>query len=582
MTKHTRSTPAAALATVLVLGLTACSTSEPSGTTALEHNPGAVGVIGGIPKRGGTLTIQSSQDFTHLDPARNWVMPAMDFGTRLLYRTLTTFKAKPGKEGTEIVPDLAVDLGKPSHGGTVWTFTLKEGLQYEDGSPIRAQDIKYNVERSFSPALTGGPDYARRYLADSKDYSGPLEGEHLSSIETPNDRTIVFHLNRPVAEFSYIATLPTFSPVPEQKDRGARYDLRPFSSGPYKIAKYARGEKLVLVRNTYWDPHTDPVRKAYPDKIVVEMVRDGEQIDDLLIASEGDDASSVQWSGMQPESVTAVLGKEKVTSRLSAQITGCTDMLHLNTSRPPFDNPTVRKAMQYAVDRTAQVKANGGSALNEIATSYLPSTLTQGHTYNVLNVPPEGDPDKAQELLAEAGKGNGLTVHLSIPTGDLAQAQALKKDLDTVGIQVRIQMEDPSNYYDVIGNTKEAPEMVIGGWCPDYPSGSTFIPFVFDGRAIKEEGNQGNFSQFRDKEVMKRIDEITALTDLTKANQAWVELDKKIMQKAPAIPLLWERKPLLVGENIAGAFGHPVWSGQLDYAVIGLKDPARSTNSLKN
>lgn len=572
MTKHSRSVLAASLAMALALGLAACSEETP-GSTALEHNPGAVGVIGGTPRRGGTLTIQSSQDFTHLDPARNWVMPTMDFGTRLLYRTLTTFKARPGEAGTELVPDLATDLGTPSRGGTVWTFTLKKGLKYEDGSVVRAQDVKYNVERSFSPVLTGGPDYARRYLADAQGYTGPLNGEHLSSIETPNDRTIVFHLNRPVTEFSYIVTLPTFSPVPQRKERGSKYDRRPFSSGPYKISEYVRQKKMVLVRNEYWDPQTDPVRKAYPDKIVVEMVRDGEEIDHLLIASAGDAGSSVQWADVQPESVPKILASKDAKSRLSAHITGCTDMLSLNTSRPPFDDPTVRKAMQYAVDKTAQVEANGGPALNEIATSYLPPTLTQGETYNVLDVPPEGDQEKAKKLLEESGESGGFTVRLSVRTGDLSRAQAIKKDLNGIGVNVRIQLEDPADYFDVIGDTKNSPDMVISAWCPDYPSGSSFIPFVFDGRTIKAKGNQGNLSQFRDKETMERIDDITAMTDLDKAEQAWVELDKEIMKKAPAIPLLWERKPLLVGDNIAGAFGHPVWSGQLDYAVIGLKNP---------
>lgn len=118
--------------------------------------------------------------------------------------------------------------------------------------------------------------------------------------------------------------------------------------------------------------------------------------------------------------------------------------------------------------------------------------------------------------------------------------------------------------------------MTLTGWCPDYPSGSTWIPFVFDGRTIKDKGNQGNYAQFRDDATMKRIDEINAMADAKQANQAWIDLDAEIMKKSPSIPVLLERKPLLVGPNIAGAFGHPVWTGTIDYATVGLKDPSKS------
>ncbi|GAA3644492.1 ABC transporter substrate-binding protein [Streptomyces chitinivorans] len=579
MTKLLRTTLATTLSVCLAAGLGACSTDDDPREGLAQHTPGAVGIVGGTPQRGGTLTVLADQDFPHLDPARNWVMPAMDFGIRLLYRTLVTFKAEPGRGGTEIVPDLATDLGRPSQGGRVWTFTLKKGLKYEDGSPIRAQDVKYNVERSFAPQLSGGPDYARRYLAGTEGYEGPLDGEHLDSIETPDDRTIVFRLNRPVSEFSQIATLPTFSPVPPAQEKGTRYDLRPFSSGPYKIEKYSKRERMVLIRNPHWDPATDPVRKAYPDKIVVRMGRNGAHIDDRLIASEGEDASSVQWSDTQPDSMPELLAdtsKSALRKRLVAEITGCTDMLHLNTSKPPFDDSTVRKAVQYAINREDQVATRGGPALNEPATSYLPPTLTGGDRANPLDLSPTGNPGRARELLAEAGLKQGVNADFTVSREDTARAQAIQKDLSHIGINVRIQIVDPAVYFDTIGDTRKAPDMSLSGWCPDYPSGATFLPFLFDGRTIKEKGNQGNYSQFRDGETMERIDEISVMADATQANQAWRELDRQIMRKSPAIPLLWERRPLLVGNNIAGAFGHSVWSGQLDYAVIGLKHPEKS------
>ncbi|MCB5165521.1 ABC transporter substrate-binding protein [Streptomyces bambusae] len=578
MTKRTQLALATTLVAALALGVTGCSDSDKGKNGGKPRsNPAAANdgkILGGTPVKGGTLTVLSNQDFSHLDPARNWVMPAMDFGTRLLYRTLVTFKAEPGKAGSELVPDLATDLGKPSNGGRTWTFTLKDGLKYEDGSPIKAQDIKYNVERSFSPDLTGGPDYAARYLAGTKGYTGPLEGKHLDSIKTPDDKTIVFELNRPVAEFSATATLPTFSPVPQAKEKGTQYDSRPFSSGPYKIESYDRDKKLVLVRNEHWDAGTDTVRKAYPDKFVVVMGLKGGQIDDRIIASAGPDASTVAYADMRPESAPKVLPKADVKSRLLAESQGCTSMLQLNTSRAPFNDPKVREALQYAVDKESVVTASGGPALNEIATAYLPSSLTGGVQADTLKIAPSGDPEKAKELLKAAGKEK-LKVSLTVSSGDKGVAEALQQGLGRAGVQVVIDTVDPGAFYDIIGDTTTAPDMTYSGWCPDYPSGSTFLPFVFDGRTIKVKGNSGNYSQFKDDATMKRIDEVSALDDAQLARQGWIDLDAEIMKKAPAIPVLLERKPLLIGTNVAGAFGHPVWSGAIDYATVGLKDPAK-------
>ncbi|OKK22683.1 ABC transporter substrate-binding protein [Streptomyces sp. CB00455] len=578
MTKRAPLALATTLVAALALGASGCSDPKKDAAAAGAPNPaaGSAGkVLGGAPVKGGTLTVLSNQDFAHLDPARNWVMPTMDFATRLLYRTLVTFKAEPGAAGSELVPDLATDLGTPTNGGRTWTFTLKDGVKYEDGSPVRAQDVKYNVERSFAPDLTGGPDYAARYLAGTEGYKGPLGGKHLDSVKTPDDRTIVFELARPVAEFSATATLPTFAPVPQGQEKGTRYDARPFSSGPYKIESYDRDKKLVLVRNEHWDPGTDTVRKAYPDRFVVVMGLGGGQIDDRIIAGEGADASTVQYADMRPESASKVLPAPAVKARLLAESQGCTEMLYLNNSRAPFDDPRVRQAMQYAVDKEAVITAGGGPALNEIATAYLPPALSGGKQADTLKIAPAGDPAKARELLKAAGKEK-MKVSLSVSTGDKAKAEALQQGLSRAGIEVVVDTVDPGAYYDVIGDLSTTPDMTLTGWCPDYPSGSTWIPFVFDGRTIKDKGNQGNYSQFRDEATSKRIDEINAMADARQAGQAWIDLDAELMKKSPSVPILLERKPLLVGPNIAGAFGHPVWTGTIDYGTVGLKDPSKS------
>ncbi|MFF8377955.1 ABC transporter substrate-binding protein [Streptomyces sp. NPDC015661] len=580
MNQRTR-TMATALVTTLALGMTGCSGGGKSGGSPDRKNPATStngSIVGGTPQKGGTLTVLSNQDFTHLDPARNWVMGDMDFGTRLLYRTLLAYRAEPGAKGGQLTPDLAEDLGVSSNGAKTWTFRLKPGLKYEDGSPITAQDVKYNVERSFSPDLPGGPDYAARYLVGAEGYQGPAKGKHLDSVKTPDARTIVFELRKPFAEFPYATVLPTFAPVPASQDKGPQYDNRPFSSGPYKIDSYARDKQLVLVRNTHWDPKTDAVRKAYPDRIVVTMGLKANQIDDRLIAAAGTDASAVAWDKLRPESTPKVLTKPEVRARLLAESSSCTEMVQMHTGRAPFDDVKVRQAVQYALDREAILTASGGPALNDPATALMPASLFGGKQPDTLKIPLTGDVEKAKQLLKEAGKADGFSTSITVSNGDKSVGEAIQQSLGRAGIKVTIETVDPSAFYDTIGDTKNRTDLVYTGWCPDFPSGSTFLPFVFDGRYIKEKGNSGNHSLFRDDATMKRMDAIAAMTDAARANEAWQELDGEILAKAPTAPVVIERRPLLLGTNIAGAFGHTSFGGQIDFATVGLKDPSKSAS----
>ncbi|MFE9368576.1 ABC transporter substrate-binding protein [Streptomyces sp. NPDC006711] len=582
MNKRIRTALAAAVVAALTLGAVGCSGEKhasgggPGGTNPALANVGKT--VGGTPVKGGTLTVLSNQDFTHLDPARNWVMNDMDFGIRLLYRTLVTYKAAPGTGGSELVPDLATDLGTSSNGARTWTFHLKQGVTYEDGTPVTAQDIKYNVERSFSPDLPGGADYAARYLTGAEGYQGPGQGKHLDSIQTPDDHTIVFELRKPFAEFPNATVMPTFAPVPKARDTGPKYDNRPFSSGPYKVESYQRDKQLVLVRNTHWDPNTDPVRKAYPDRVVVTMGLKATQIDDRMIASQGADASAVSWGALRPESAPKVLPVAEVRSRLLAESTNCTDMVQMHTGRAPFTDVRVRQAMMYALDKDAVLTSSGGPAFNDPSTAYMPATLFGGKQPDTLKIPATGDIAKAKQLLKEAGKPGGFETKMTVSTGDKGRAEAIQESLAKAGIKVTIETVDPSAFYATIGDVKNRTDLVYSGWCPDYPSGSTFLPFVFDGRYIKDKGNSGNHSIFRDEATMKRMDEIAAMTDAKAADQAWQRLDGDILAKAPAIPVLVRRWPLVVGKNIAGAYGQTSFGGQIDYATIGLKNPSTSGN----
>ncbi|MCQ4084830.1 ABC transporter substrate-binding protein [Streptomyces sp. RB6PN25] len=528
---------------------------------------------GGSAEKGGTLYVLSSIDLEHLDPARNYVTSSEDV-SRLIYRTLTTYAAAPGEAGGKIVPDLATDTGRPSDGARTWTFTLKPGVRFEDGRPITSEDIKYGVERTFAAELPEGPPYARMWLAGGNAYKGPYKDKTgLASIETPDYKTIVFKLNRPVADFGSAVSLPMFAPVPPDKDTGVGYDARPFSSGPYKIASFEPHKALTLVRNPYWSAATDSVRKALPDKIVIDLNLDPAVVDQRLIAGQGQDADAVAFEPIGPASVGPVMANPAVRQRLVIGESINTRFISINTTHKPLNDVRVRQAIEYALDKDALRTARGGPIAGDIATTLLPPSTPGFVPDDPYPSPGEkGDPAKAKALLAEAGHASGLSLTLdapATPTGE-AQAQAVQASLGQAGIKVNINAIATSAFYSTVGNTSQEHDLVIAGWTPDWPGASTYLPIVFDGRQITAQGNN-NYSQYNSDKVNTRLDQIAKMTDPAAAATAYGQLAKEIMQDAPVVPFLWDKAAILIGPHVTGAYGHIAYVGRLDLVSLGLR-----------
>ncbi|WP_230210115.1 ABC transporter substrate-binding protein [Streptomyces kaniharaensis] len=555
----------AALALTAALGLlSAAACGGPNGA-------GAAGDA--APTKGGTLHVLSSIDLEHLDPARAYVTSTQDVG-RLIYRTLTTFAPAPGPAGGQIVPDLATDTGRPTDGSRTWTFTLRDGVKFEDGRPVTSKDVKYGVERTFAAELPEGPPYARLWLAGGDTYKGPYpDRAGLASIETPDERTVVFHLNRPVADFGSAVSLPMFAPVPQDKDTGVGYDNRPFSSGPYRIDAFEPKKRLTLVRNPSWDPATDTVRKGLPDKVVIDLNLDPAVVDQRLIAGQGEDANAVALEPIGPASVGRVVNDPQLKKRLVTGESINTRFLAVNTRHQPLDDVRVRQAIAYALDKDALRTTRGGPIAGDLATTLLPPTLPGAAPEDPYpSQDGKGDPDKAKALLAEAGHASGLELTLDTPAtaGGKAQGEAVQASLARAGITVKINEISSSAFYSTVGSPARQHDLVIDGWTPDWPGASTYLPILFDGRLVTAEGNN-NRAQYDSPEVDTRLDEIAATGDPAAAQRAYGELAKRIMRDAPVVPFLWDRAAVLVGPNVAGAYGHTAFVGRLDLVSLGLR-----------
>ncbi|MFI9242833.1 ABC transporter substrate-binding protein [Streptomyces sp. NPDC053086] len=530
------------------------------------------------PHKGGTLTVLNSEPQSDFDPARLYTSGGGNVPS-LVFRTLTTRNRENGAAGAEVVPDLATDTGHPNKDATVWTYTLKKGLKYEDGTPITSADVKYGIERSFASELSGGAPYLRDWLVGAAGYQGPYKDKKgLSSIETPDSRTIVFHLDKSEGEFPYLATQTQFTPVPKDKDTGTKYESHPVSSGPYKVVKNENdGEHLVLERNPNWSAATDAERKAYPDTIDVRSGLDSSVINQRLSASQGTDAAAVTTdTNLGPAELAKVSGDKELAARVGTGHFGYTNYIAFNPTVKPFDDPKVRQAIAYALDRSSVVNAAGGSALAEPATTFLPDQKSFGHTpYDPFPAGRSGNAEKAEELLKQAGHKNGLTITLTHSNDKNFEtspeiATAIQDALKKAGITVKLQGLEDNDYRDKIHSVKTEPGFFLAHWGADWPSGGPFLAPIFDGRQIVKDGANFNTGLLNDKSVNDEIDAINKLTDLDAAAARWGALDKKIGEKALVVPLFHPVYKRLYGEDVKNVVISD-WTGVLDISQVAVK-----------
>lgn len=553
------------------LALSACGRGSAGGSAGAAATS--------TPQKGGTITLLQTTEFSHLDPVQGYDTGVANLN-QLLYSNLTGPDSVKGS--SKIVPMAATDLGSHNSDASVWTFHLKDGLSFSNGKPITSKDVKFSVERSFEPKLAVGDSWARTLIKAPKSYKGPYQSGDLDSIETPDDKTIVFHLTEPFPEFSSAVSMGSFAILPDDPkaitvtsvDQSA-----PITSGPYEVKAYKRGSELVLVRNAHWKDGSDAIRKAYPDEIDFKFGLDAQTIDQRMLSDQGADVDAI-GNQIVGASTVSKLQQPQVKSRVVRGIRGCTGYLALNTTKSILKDVKVRQAISYAISKKQVQDADGGPVITDIATTMLPPNTPGRKKFDLYpSTGEQGNVEKAKQLLQEAGVKAGTTLVLdtSNASGNSRSvniSEAIQQSLKTVGITVKINLIDASSYYQTIGTIAKQHDMAYTGWCPDWSSGSTFLPPIFASSSIYPTGNQ-NVSQFSDKAVDARIAEIGKVTDTDKANTEWSDLDKQILEQAPVVPLLYENNVQIVGSNVGGVYSDPQFAGGVNFATMGLLDPSK-------
>ncbi len=545
-----------------------------AGTTpAVKYDDSATGPATPIQgaKRHGTVTGLQEAAWRHLDPQRNYEAESMSIGSALLYRSLTGY-VSDGSGRLRLVGDLATNTGVSTEDGRTWTYQLRPGLKFQDGTPITAGDVAYGIARSFAPEVDEGPRWIQNWLvgtgAMSADFRKEWAGPYRTGRDAPPGVTVIdkttlrFTFVKAHPEFPMVAALGTTAPVPKDKDTRGQYDRDVVSSGPYQIASRTAGH-LELVRNEHWDPATDPIRHAYPEKWIFRTGLNPTVATKRALAGTAEAATSFTWSNVPPELAPTV--RAVAAQRILDEPTPTTEFLAINTQRVTDVN--VRKALNAAIDREAAMMAFRGSTHGRPSTTVLSSALPGHREHQALGFGVRGDPAIAKSLL------NGRTPRIRYPysaTGasagaELKLANYVKGALEKVGFTVELVAVPGRGYYDAVGRKDNKFDLYLYRWGPDIPDASGVFGPLFSRHEIGPRANTN--TSYLDAPINGDIEDLQWEADRAKAAAEYGSLDEKLLKvHAPVVPLFEQRQFSVRGARLDGLHVHRV------FGTVGLEN----------
>ncbi|QIY58857.1 oligopeptide-binding lipoprotein [Streptomyces sp. RPA4-5] len=550
------------------------------GVTKASYNAAVGHILKPGGGKGGTLKFVSSIDADSWDPQRGYYGFVANFA-RYYTRQLVTYA--PESKDTVLTPDLATSKATITDHGRTYTYTLRQGVTWEDGSPVTSEDIKYGIERLWATdVITGGPSYLREALDPEGTYRGPYKdtsAKGLTAIETPGPGTIVFKLPRPNGDFEQLLATIAASPVKKSQDTKAKYGLRPFSSGPYKFRSYQPGTSLELVRNPHWKPWSDPIRNALPEAIRVRITGDQNSVDSSLTSGDGDLALGA--TGLGPAARARVLSDRDLNKNLDTPRSGLVRYAAFPQTVQPMGNVHCRKAVAYAADRRSLQTALGGPAAGgDLAPSLLPPGIKGADAtfdpYGVLKHRGEPDLTKARDELKKCGRPNGFPTTIAVRNdrpSDNDAAEALTSALARIGIKAEVERFDGARMPTLVGAPNEVRKrgygIVLASWGADFPTGQAFWRPLVDSRMRLPSGNF-NQTEVDSPTLDKLLDKAVAETDPNTAGETYEEINHKVSGEAYYLPFVYGkyvswRSPRLTDVHVADVYGG------YDYARLGVR-----------
>ena len=527
-------------------------------------------------KKGGTLTVLSAGDVDFLDPGKTYYTDTIGIINALhrgLYAYLPQDASKP-------VPDLAADMPQISKDGRTVTVKLRKGVMFSDpvDREVTSADVKYAIERAFTAAVSNG--YVQTYFGDLIGApKAPGDYRPVNGIQTPDKHTIVFKLNAGTgAALAGALAMPISVPVPKEFAR--RYDREVPSTygeqhavytGPYMVKGDAQGDvtgfqpqqHLDLVRNPQYANAGD-FRPAFLDAINFSSGNDDTAVATRRILSGEDMAGGdIEAPARQLE---RLLQSNK--PELSAVPGGGWRAVSLDTSRAPFDDLDVRKAVIAGFDRVALRQQRGGEALGPIAQHWIPpgmagfeeSNGTAGWPEFDWMDKPEGDRALSAKYFKAAGYASGkyeggetLLLVADNAEPDKSIAQIAERQLNEMGFKTKLRLVTRDTMLTRFCQVPKSDVNVCPsfGWAQDFADPQTVLDPTFNGENILQVSNS-NWSELDDPSVNAAIDKAKTIVDPGERAQACADVNKKSVAQAPAIPYMWDYQQVVASPDVRG------------------------------
>lgn len=476
---------------------------------------------------GGTLTGTYTAFPESLDPGLNFTLEGAT-ALQNVYIPLLTYAHANGAAGTELIPGLAEDLPQIDQGGKRYTLFLRPGLEYSDGTPVKASDFRFAVERLFRINSVGSTFFTD--IVGAEEFAETKKGG-IPGIETDDESgKIVIRLTEPSGFFSYVLGLTYAALLPPDTPNEDLTANPPPATGPYEITDVRPGRSWEYARNPAWAKANS---EAMPDLPAghVDFIKFRVQPNANAQLNEVEQGK-VDWmkNPPPPDRYADVRSKYEGT-QFREQTTISIYYFWLNTQQPPFDDLRVRQAINYAVDPAALERIYAGTikATQQILPPQMPG-------YEEFELYPH-DLAKAKELIAKAKPSDR---QVTVWTLNLAPAdeagEYFEQVLKQLGFEVTLKVISASTYFTLISNTN-TPELDAGwsNWLLDYPHPNDYFQPQLSGEAILPVGNT-NWAMFDDPAINAKIKKLGREQLGPQQEDEYAELDEEVMKKAPWAP----------------------------------------------
>ncbi|MBS3182435.1 ABC transporter substrate-binding protein [Leucobacter manosquensis] len=546
-------------ASALALVLSGCASSN--GSSAGGEGEG---------QTGGTLKVLADGDVDHLDPQLIAYVPSNSV-TRTISRSILSYESSNDPdERSKLVGDLATEVPTAADDGLSYTITLRDGSSWNAPGGARdlvSADVERGLKRICNPyvgaalgsyfieLIDGMSQFCDGFAsvapeaAAMKEY---VESNDISGVETPDEKTVVFHLVEPASDFTSMLSLATANPAPvevlDYLPDSPEYRNNFVASGPYTVAEHKPDVKMTLERNPSWMADSDPLRKAYVDTIEMTMGIEVDAAMQQVQAGSADMLFDIQPSPANIQQLTST-GDKKFSTLENG---GIDQFMWFNTKTDnngsALQKPEVRQALQYAIDKTAVVQVMGGSEIATVTNGLFGPGINGYEEYSHYgDGSGKADPEKAKELLAAAGAEN-LT--LKLPYRNLGSqpdiAQTVQASLEAAGVTVELFPVPPTDYYaNFMTNPSNTAggewDIALVGWSPDWVGGaarSVFQPqFTFTGTP-----QAYNYVDYNNDEANALAARALEASSPEEAGKLWHQVDETVMKDSPIVSIAAKKK----------------------------------------